>query len=207
MIYTIILDHEKSHHHTKNLISNINEHPYEVINSSIFKTSFTESFNIAIKNALKTSYNHIMICNNDISLNADNLDNLNYIIDDKIGIYSPMVNSPHVKVMNRVGHQSIRNIYWLEFIAPIFHRNVLDKVGLLDSRMSYGWGVELDYCYRANLQRYYSYLIQDVEIEHFEHQSQDNHDQYCHEANIEMNHVLATKYGPDWQSILKFPQW
>lgn len=207
MIYTIILDHEKSHNYTENLIKNIDGHPYEVINSSELKTSFTESFNIGIANGCKTNFDHIMICNNDISLNSDNLTKLNFLLKDKVGIYSPQINSPHKKVMNRIGSQSIRNVYWLEFIAPIFHQNILNDIGLLDSNMSYGWGVELDYCYRSQLKKYYSYLIQDVEIKHFEHQSQDNHQEYCHEANKEMNSVLTAKYGSDWQALLRYPQW
>lgn len=207
MIYTIILDHEKSRSFTDDLVNNIEGNPYEVINSSELDTSFTQSFNIGIENGRKTKYDHIMICNNDISLNSDDLAQLNYLLEDKIGIYSPTVNSPHQKVMSKIGQQSIRNVYWIEFIAPIFHQEVLNNVGLLDSNMSYGWGVELDYCYRAELKRYYSYLVQDVKIRHFEHQSQDNHQEYCHEANREMNGVLASKYGTGWQELLRFPQW
>lgn len=207
MIYTIILHHDNSKDYTDNLISNIGSHPYEIIDSSLLNTSFTESFNIGIIKGYKNSDSHIMICNNDISLNSEDLDKLNYLTDQKIGIFTPTINSPHTKVMSKIGNESIRQVYWIEFVCPIFHKDILRKVGMLDFDMSYGWGVELDYCYRAELARYHSYLVQDVEIKHYGHKSQVSHESYKHDANLEMNHVLKRKYGEDWQALLRYPQW
>ena len=207
MIYTIILDHEKSRKHTENLVNNIKDHPYDIIDSSKLKTSFTASFNLGIIKGCELDYSHIMICNNDISLTSEDLDNLNYYIDDNVGIFSPSLNSPHTKVMSKIGKESLRNVYWLEFVAPIFHKDVLLDIRFLDDRMSYGWGVEIDYCYRAELAGYKSYLVQDVNIKHYGHQSQESHETYSHEANLEMNHVLREKYGSDWQALLRYPQW
>lgn len=207
MIYTVILHNDNSSDYTNNLVSNLQNRPYEIIDSSYLKTSFTESFNVGIIKGYSSGYDHIMICNNDISLTKNDLDKLDRIIDTQVGIFSPSCNSPHKKVMDKIGSEPLRNVYWLEFIAPIFHKNIFKNVGFLDLDMSYGWGVEIDYCYRAEMKKYRSYLVQDVRIKHFEHKSQSDHDAYRHEANMEMNHVLRAKYGEDWQNLLRFPQW
>lgn len=207
MIYTIILDHEKSRSYTESLISNIQDHPHEVIDSSTLGTSFTESFNIGLIKGYKSKYDHIMICNNDISLTSKNLDDLNLYIDNKVGIFSPSLNSPHSKVMSPIGSEDLREVYWIEFVAPIFHREVVKNIGMLDFDMPYGWGVELDYCYRSILKSYKTYLVQNVRVKHYEHQSQEDESSYRHHANMEMNHVLSSKYGSDWQGLLRYPQW
>lgn len=210
MIYPIILHHEKSKNYTDMLISRLEDYPFEVIDSSYLKTKFSESFNIGLikgySYCLDNNFDHIMICNNDISLKKENILFLNSLIQNKEGIFTPYCNSPHKSVMNPIGDQDIRKVPWIEFICPIIHKNVIKNIGLLDLDMRHGWGVEVDYCYRASLDNYNSFLIQSCGIEHYEHQSQDDHSSYCDIAGWEMNHFLMQKYGPNWHSLLQYPQ-
>ena len=207
MIYTIILDNKISNEYTKTIVGNIQDFPYEIIDSTLLNTSFTESFNIAMIKGYKTGYDHIMICNNDISLNFNHIIELQDLILNCSGIFSASFNSPHKKVMEPDGREIIRKVPWVEFVAPIISRSVIKEVGLLDFDMNYGWGIELDYCYRALKAGYDTNLIQSVEIEHYGHKSQSDHGEYSYYANIEMNHVLLNKYGHGWQEVLSYPQW
>lgn len=211
MIYPVILDHQNSREYTKNIELGILDREYTIIDSSYLETKFSESFNIGIIkgfNKIKSNdYSHIMICNNDITLNSDILLKLEEYIQDYSGIFSPTVNSPHAGVMSKKGDLDLREVPWLEFICPIFSSDIINDVGFLDMNLSYGWGVELDYCYRAANIGYKTFLVQNVRIQHYEHRSQENHSEYAHIANLEMNYVLASKYGEGWQEKLNFPQW
>jgi len=210
MIYPIILHHDLSTKFTKRLVGRI-DREHAVVDSSKLETQFTESFNIGIiKGILKmidSEFTHVMICNNDITMAEGHLEELDKIVKGKSGIFSPSCNSPHKGVMTPVGTDELREVPWVEFIAPIFSKDVLVKTGILDKDLSYGWGVELDYCYRAKNRGFKTSLCQGVGIHHEEHQSQANQAEYAHTAGQEMHHVLQTKYGDNWQEILNYPQW
>jgi hypothetical protein len=211
VIYPIILHHKNSEIFTKELELNLIGRDYGVVDSSYLKTRFSETFNIALTLGFKKmksgEYSHVMICNNDINLNSDHLVKIESYIDDMSGVFTPSVNSPHSSVMSASGSDGLREVPWVEFICPIFSIDVLREVGYLDLDLSYGWGVELDYCYRASVREIKTFLVQNVQIQHYEHRSQEDHGEYSHYANIEMNHVLSEKYGSSWQETLKFPQW
>jgi GT2 family glycosyltransferase len=207
MILPIILHHDTSTEYTDLLKHNLGHIDYSVYNSSVNQTHFTESFNRAIQEALHTDYEYLMICNNDISLTARDVEMLEVALNGRKGIFSPTLNSPHWKVMTRTGDEFIRKVSWIEFVCPIIHRDVIKAIGVLDEGMPRGWGVELDYCYRAKKAGFSTYLVQDIQIEHYGHKSQTDHGEYSHYANIEMNDRLIKKYGDNWQEILQYPQW
>lgn len=207
MILPIILHHDTSAEYTNQLKHNLGHIDYCVYDSSVNKTHFTESFNRAIQEALHTDYEYLMICNNDISLTARDVEMLEVALNGRKGIFSPTLNSPHWKVMTRTGDEFIREVPWIEFVCPIIHRDVIKAIGVLDEGMPRGWGVELDYCYRAKKAGFSTYLVQDIQIEHYGHKSQTDHGEYSHYANIEMNDRLKEKYGDNWQEILQYPQW
>jgi GT2 family glycosyltransferase len=207
MILPIILHHDTSTEYTDLLKHNLGHIDYSVYNSSVNQTHFTESFNRAIQEALHTDYEYLMICNNDISLTARDVEMLEVALNGRKGIFSPTLNSPHWKVMTRTGDEFIREVPWIEFVCPIIHRDVIKAIGVLDEGMPRGWGVELDYCYRAKKAGFSTYLVQDIQIEHYGHKSQTDHGEYSHYANIEMNDRLIKKYGDNWQEILQYPQW
>lgn len=198
MIKVVTLSHNNSIEYTNKLKKRIPS--IEVYDSSLHLTPFTISFN----NALKTIDNNdwIMVCNNDISLNQQDLDTLNEVSKKLIpGIYSPAVNSPHPQ-MYKSDNRSVKNVKWIELVCPIIHRHVIQNIGYLDEAMPLGYGVDFDYCYRAQRSGYTSYVIQSVQILHYEHKSQENHKAYKSRASNEMHSYLTEKYGLDWISRL-----
>lgn len=207
MILTIILHHDTSIEYTVQFIGRIAPRTGFMVNSSELNTQFTESFNIGLKAFMDSKFSHVMVCNNDIDLNYEELHQLEDIVKGKKGIFSPVVNSPHSGVMSRQGNDLIRQVPWVEFVCPIIHRDVIKAIGLLDEGMPRGWGIELDYCYRAKQAGYKTKLIQTVEVHHYGHKSQEDHAGYSHLANIEMNDTLSKKYGANWQEVLNYPQW
>jgi len=213
MILPIILHHDSSKEYTDKLLSRLEGLEYGIIDSSKRKTQFTQSFNSGIREAHQNYYeenkkwNYVMICNNDIDLTLQQVLILNKILGGRKGIFSPVVNSPHNAVMSKVGNDQMRQVPWVEFVCPIIHRDVIEAIGLLDNKMPRGWGVELDYCYRAKRARFNTYLVQNIAIHHYGHKSQADHGEYSHYANIEMNDRLKEKYGDNWQEVLKYPQW
>lgn len=210
MIYPVILHHDSSTKYTKMLVNGL-DRKYSVVDSSKLETHFTESFNIGIVRGLlktyRTDYTHIMICNNDIKMDEDDLLELDKIVAGKDGIFSPALNSPHTAVMSPKSSDELRVVPWIEFVAPIFSRNVLKKVGILDELMPRGWGVELDYCFRAKNRGYETSLCQNRVIHHYGGKSYSEREKHCHISNAEMNDRLSEKYGENWQEILQYPQW
>lgn len=207
MIQPIILHHNSSKEYTADFIDRIIPSTYLIVNSSKLQTQFTQSFNLGLEAFMDSMFTHVMICNNDIDLNYEELRQLEDIVKGKKGIFSPIVNSPHNAVMSKIGDDELRLVPWVEFVCPIIHKDVVKKIGLLDDGMPRGWGVELDYCYRAKKANFGTYLVQDIAIQHYGHKSQVDHGEYSHYANIEMNGRLREKYGDNWQEILKYPQW
>jgi GT2 family glycosyltransferase len=207
MILPIILHHDTSAEYTDQLKYSLGHIDYRVYDSSINQTHFTESFNRAIQENLHNDYDYVMICNNDISFTATDFEALEIILNGKRGIFSPVVNSPHAGVMSKKGDKVFRQVPWVEFVCPIIHRDVIKAIGLLDKGMPRGWGVELDYCYRAKKAGFNTYLVQDIATHHYGGKSYSDREKHCHISNIEMNYRLAEKYGDNWQEILQYPQW
>jgi GT2 family glycosyltransferase len=207
MIFPIILHHDTSVEYTDNLMERLIPRASFIIDSNKYKTQFTDSFNLALEAFLASKFSHAMICNNDIDLDYDRLIQLENAVKRKKGIFSPIVNSPHNAVMSKQGNATYRKVPWVEFVCPIISKSVVKQIGLLDTRMPRGWGVELDYCYRAKQAGFSINLIQTVSIHHYGHKSQVDHGEYSHYANIEMNDRLRKKYGDNWQEVLSYPQW
>jgi GT2 family glycosyltransferase len=207
MIFPIILHHNSSTEYTVQLIGKIMPRSGHIVDSSKLGTHFTDSFNLALEAFMQSKFSHAIICNNDIDLDYDRLIQLENAVRNKKGIFSPIVNSPHNAVMSKQGNATYRKVPWVEFVCPIISKDVVKKIGLLDTGMPKGWGIELDYCYRAKQAGFSTHLIQTISVEHYGHKSQADHAEYSHYANIEMNDRLREKYGDNWQEVLKYPQW
>jgi GT2 family glycosyltransferase len=73
--------------------------------------------------------------------------------------------------------------------------------------MPRGWGIELDYCYRAKQVGFSTNLIQTVSVHHYGGKSYSNREEHCHLSSNEMHSRLIEKYGENWYGILEYPQW
>jgi hypothetical protein len=207
MILPIILHHDSSKEYTNALMKQLEPRTSFMINSSILGTHFTESFNVALETFMQSKFSHVVVCNNDIDLDYDRLIQLENAVRRKKGIFSPIVNSPHNAVMSKKGNATYRKVPWVEFVCPIISKDVVKKIGLLDTGMPRGWGIEIDYCYRAKQAGFNTYLIQDVSVHHYGGKSYSNREEHCHLSSNEMHTRLIEKYGKNWYKILQYPQW
>jgi GT2 family glycosyltransferase len=191
----IVLSHNSSLDYTKAFMKSTND-IFTVYDSSKAKTQFTQSFNNCLKSI---SEEWIMICNNDIDLNAyDTLEIERLLRMKPAGIYSPIVNSPHPQ-MYKAGE-----VNWVELVIPIIHKKVIDRIGYLDEDMIRGWGVDMDYCYRAKKWGFNIEILPTRAIKHYEHKSIGNIPDYVDKASSEMNTFLKNKYGANWKKILDY---
>jgi len=199
-----ILDHENSRKYTQELTSSISPYPYIVYDSSKHRTSFTSSFNRSLMAfMLLNKSNWVMVCNNDIDLDYDRLVELENILErSPQGIYSPLVSSFFDFMFTKKNENLFSSTPWLEFVCPIIHKDVIRSIGLLDEKLTLGYGIDIDYCYRARNLGYGINLIQNVFVRHFGHKSQENRQEYNNTAVQEMEKVLLNKYGADWKSKL-----
>jgi hypothetical protein len=191
----IVLSHNSSLDYTKAFMKSTND-IFTVYDSSKAKTQFTKSFNNCLKSI---SEEWIVICNNDIDLNSYDVLDIERLIEDKeAGIYSPIVNSPHPQ-MYKAG-----KVNWLELVIPIIHKDVIIEIGMLDEDMIRGWGVDMDYCYRAKNAGFNIEILPTRAIKHYEHKSIGNIPDYMDKASSEMNTFLRNKYGANWRKILDY---
>jgi len=147
--------------------------------------------------------NWVMVCNNDIDLDSARFIELEEILKKAPpGIYSPLVSSFFDFMFTRKNDYLYRSTPWIEFVCPIVHKDVIRSIGLLDEKLTLGYGVDIDYCYRARSLGYGINLIQNVFVKHFGHKSQENRQDYNKTAVLEMEKVLLDKYGVDWKSKL-----
>ena len=205
IIMPIVLHHDKSADYTFSLLLNMGGVALSVYNASWHNTPFTISFNNALRMFMKQDhYTHVMVMNNDISLTSEKFWAINERVGGRQGIFSASCNSPHPEVMSPEGNAGTRLVDWLEFVSPVFSRDVVQDVGYLDEQMTLGWGIDIDYCYRAKQKGYTCTLLQNIQFTHYEHKSQDSHYEYSIKAQDEMDNALLKKYGANWRKTLRF---
>lgn len=195
MIDFVVLSHKNSQKYTDGIVKKVPS--VNVYHSHLHKTPFTVSFNNALQNS---SAEWVAPINNDINIDQRHVDILNKTVASLLpGIYSPKVNSPHHHMHANLTDEAILFTKWIELVCPIIHKNVIEKVGLLDESMPLGYGVDYDYGYRARRYNFRVGVLQNVKVHHYEHRSQDNHIKYRDEASKEMNAALSKKYGKNWR--------
>jgi len=200
-----ILDHEISHQYTQILTERLFPYPCAVYDSSKNKTPFTLSFNQCLIEFLHSKKDWVMVCNNDIDFDLLRLLKIESILKEAPpGIYSPLINSFHtfMSAPRRNDLDFFRYEPWVEFVCPIIHRDVISAAGFLDTSLTLGYGIDIDYCYRAKSLGFNAGLIQDVYVQHFGHKSQKNHQEYNKDGILEMDKVLSDKYGVEWKDKL-----
>jgi len=197
-----------SHQYTQILTERLFPYPCAVYDSSKNKTPFTLSFNQCLIEFLHSKKDWVMVCNNDIDFDSKRFLKIEEILRTAPpGIYSPLVSSFH-KFMYTPYSCGIKELDtfkyepWVEFVCPIIHRDVVKKIGILDDRLSLGYGIDLDYCYRARGFGFYTGLIQQVYVQHFGHKSQKDHQKYAKNGVMEMDYIFSGKYGLDWKDRL-----
>lgn len=90
---------------------------------------------------------HFIACwNNDLRLRPGFFRTLfEPFADAAVGVVSPRYNTPH-PFIQRPGGDVV--VPYVEFTAPVFRKEALLTCGTWDEGFAYGWGVDIDYCYK-----------------------------------------------------------
>lgn len=114
------------------------------------------ALNVAFQIILdEPGYDSLLFLNNDIELNGNGfVDKLRDIIfNQDYAILSPcLAGAPQpFRQMQCWGNQEVRTVKWIDMMAPIFRRDVIELIGQFDSRLNYGWGQPL-VCWKVCLE-------------------------------------------------------
>ena len=147
----------------------------------------------------KQDYDAYWFCNSDIGFEYGN-DVLSVLVNElysnnKIGIISPQVNSPYPFMAKPNGDY---NVPFIEFIAPVITKELLDTIGFWDLDFKLGYGVDYDYGSKVRKAGFKNAISVTAKISHKEHKSIPNFKEYQHNASQEMHHLLREKHGANW---------
>lgn len=132
---------------------------------------YTRGFVAALKQVLD-DYDAVALLNNDIVAEPTTFDALSRSLElnPRLGIIAASCNSPHSQMPKQPG-MGLRLVPFVEFVAPLIRTEVFHRIGMLDERFSLGWGVEVDFCWRARGAGYFVAVSDAVSIRHLQHQT------------------------------------
>ncbi len=91
------------------------------------------------------TYSHLLFLNNDLVLETPRLlDHLRKAIAEGYKLVSPSI-AGHCAwpQMRRLTQSNVRVVPWVDFVAPLFHRNFIEHVRSFDDRLAWGWGQDV----------------------------------------------------------------
>ena len=125
--------------------------------------------------------------------------------DDKTAAVHPCHDSDHAH-LKTCGHTP-QEVPFIEFTAPMFRTEALEKIGGADEHMPY-WGMDLDWSYRAK-QAGHNLKVSLARVQHvyLRHQKSKHPISTFREQLRAYHHshteaALVQKYGPKWEQIL-----
>ena len=132
--------------------------------------------------------------------------------DELVGIHPALTDGSttawgHLKV--RVTDEFPRRTWMIDNIAALWRADWFDEIGWFDPEMIYGWGVDLETCYRAREQGK-KLAVDDCSVVEkitdigytMERMNMTATDRRVF-ARANMTEVLSRKYGPDWEDKMR----
>jgi GT2 family glycosyltransferase len=152
------------------------------------------------------SFDAFWFLNSDMIFSAEGRDSLKKLAetlfsDESFAQISPVYNSDHPHM--RQAASAAQVVPWLEPTCTLIKASTIEKVGFWDLDFTLGWGVDYDYGYRIRQAGLHSVLTNRVELHHLSKASQTDRNAYGRNAQLEMDTVMARKYGRDWIRITK----
>jgi GT2 family glycosyltransferase len=161
---------------------------------------FTRGWNCAIEH-FKGSYEALWLMNSDIQIERESIERVTMLLDrTDIKILSPSFNSCW-RQMKKTGG-GLREVKFVEFTAPAIKTEVFDRIGLFEERMTKGYAVDADFCFRAAQRGLKTFVDDGSSFIHLEHQTiktTATFPTYSREASLEMARVMKDKYGATWR--------
>ncbi len=201
--------------------------------STIIRNTKNEGFapanNQAIKYALRTQPDYVVLLNDDVIVESDWLDKIIQVMDKNknIGLAQPLITRyPEVEKINSFGNnyhyigfgysygegRLIHNFNlvdyepaYLSFTAVVIRSKVIEQIGLLDEKY-FSYHEDTDFCFRARLQNWRMLVIKDAIVHHkYKFPSKKNKIRYFW---LEKNRLyLMLKFFKFKTLILIFPAW
>lgn len=167
--------------------------------------NMSKAFNRAALDVYKTGLPQFIWFLTNVTFTPDVPLALMAAFDDKTAAVHPCHDSDHAHLKN-CGHTP-EQIPFIEFTAPMFRTDALEKIGGADEAMPY-WGMDLDWSYRAK-QAGYNLKVSLARVQHvyLRHQKMKHPISTFREQLRAYHHnlteaALVQKYGPKWEQIL-----
>lgn len=168
-----------------------------------FKTvkplGFTKGWNTAIDGVYK-EFDAFWLMNSDIEVTRQSIDRVKEVLKRKdIEMFTPSYNAWNRSSHNQ-GTGNLRETGFMEFCAPVIKKSVFERVGFFDETFALGYGVELDFIYRAKQKGIKVWVDDGSEFYHIGHQTIGGNGgllDYQAKGNAERDRAMKKKYGTE----------
>jgi hypothetical protein len=106
------------------------------------------------------------------------------------------------------GGKQPRQTWMIDNICSMYRADWFDRIGRFDARMMYAWGIDLETCYIARVQKRSLWVDERVRVKKITDigytmdRMNMSADERRQKAGANMREVLFAKYGPDyWQKM------
>lgn len=111
----------------------------------------------------------------------------------------------HLKTRGGIG---CRQTWMIDNISSLYRADWFDSIGRFDPRLRYGWGIDLETCYKARQQGRTLWVCEDAKVKKvtdigytMQRMNMTAEDRRV-KARNNMNAILSIKYGQSWQDLM-----
>jgi GT2 family glycosyltransferase len=126
----------------------------------------------------ETQYDSVLVFNNDIILHPYNFVKVlrDTMMLGNYKVVSPSVLQPeqaqcHWKQMHNWCSPSVRDVRWVDFMCPLFHRDVVEHIKQYSHTLRYGWGQDVYTGYVCETQGWKSGVLDTTTVIHMSSQT------------------------------------
>lgn len=141
--------------------------------------------------------------NNDITFQGDVLGSLVSRLEaiPTAAVVSPAIVGNHHLQMRPRRDEALCRVAWLDWVAPLVRASAWASVGPFDTNLP-GYGMDMDWCWRAVLKGWLALVDHGVVIEHLSGATRKRTGGHGIDRGEIMTAVLKGKWGDDWQAKL-----
>jgi GT2 family glycosyltransferase len=127
-----------------------------------------------------------------------------------VGVHNALTkdSTTHWKHLITRGGISCRETWMLDNISSLYRASWFDKIGRFDPELIYGWGVDLETCYKARQQNRTLWVCEDAKVRKitdigYKMERMNMTGERRRElARENMKEVLSKKYGANWSDLM-----
>lgn len=155
-----------------------------------------------------SDYTHIWMMNNDIRLRKYSDSKVFEILEEyeNCATLTPSFNSAYKHLYKQTNKENVRTVSVVEFTAPFVNLQYYKELGGFNPVYTLGWGVEMEYCYKARKAGLLNLVSDQMEFHHIGSdtiKTQTDAKKYRNEATKELTENLRLNLGDDWRELLR----